>query len=145
MKAAQSCPTLSEPMDCIVRGILQARILEWVAVPSSRGSSQPKDWTQVFLNAAGVFTIWATGEWNNIQKSAQIISLIKVDPSRPKIRLPLRVLLHHSPLPLPYKYCKQYPDFEYHKPVSLVLNLLQMESLTIQYMVLSQRLSRSIR
>ena len=34
-------------MDCIVPGILQARILEWVAIPFSRGSSQPRDWTQV--------------------------------------------------------------------------------------------------
>ena len=52
-KLLQSCPTLCNPMDCglpgsSVRGILQARILEWVAVSSSRGSSQPRDWTQVF-------------------------------------------------------------------------------------------------
>lgn len=80
---------------------------------------------------------WVTREWNNIQKSAQIISLMKVNPSRPKIRRCLRVLLHHSPLPLPYKYCKQYPGFQYHKLVCLVLNLLQMESFTIQYVVLS--------
>ena len=47
VKVAQLCPTLCEPMDCIVHGILQARILEWVAFPFSRGSSQPRDWTQV--------------------------------------------------------------------------------------------------
>ena len=41
VKVAQSCPTLCDPMDYTVRGILQARILEWVAVPFSRGSSQP--------------------------------------------------------------------------------------------------------
>ena len=41
-------------------GILQARILEWVAMPSSRGSSQPKDRTQVSCIAGGFFTIWAT-------------------------------------------------------------------------------------
>ena len=45
---AQSCPTLCNPMDCSplgasVHGILQARILEWVAMPSSRGSSRPRD------------------------------------------------------------------------------------------------------
>ena len=45
VKVAQSCLTLCDPMDCIVHGILQARILEWVAF--SRGSSQPRDWTQV--------------------------------------------------------------------------------------------------
>ena len=39
--------TVWDPMDCIVLGVLQARILEWVAFPFSRGSSQPKDWTQV--------------------------------------------------------------------------------------------------
>ena len=46
--AAQSCPTLCEPMDCSPPGssvleILQARILEWVAIPFSRGSSWPRD------------------------------------------------------------------------------------------------------
>ena len=43
VKVAQSCPTLCDPMDDRVHGILQARILEWVAFPSSRGSSQPSD------------------------------------------------------------------------------------------------------
>ena len=46
MKVAQLCPTLCGPMDCIVPGILQARILEWVAFPFSRGSSQPRDRTR---------------------------------------------------------------------------------------------------
>ena len=46
----QSCPTLCDPMDCSppgssVHGILQTWILEWVAMPFSRGSSQPRDWT----------------------------------------------------------------------------------------------------
>ena len=49
---AQSCPILCDFMDCItpgssVHGIFQARILEWVAISSSRGSSQPRDRTQV--------------------------------------------------------------------------------------------------
>ena len=43
-------------MDYTVLGILQARILEWVAVPFSRGSSQPRDWTQVSHIAGGFFT-----------------------------------------------------------------------------------------
>ena len=43
-------------------GILQASILEWVAMPSSRGSSQPRDRTQVSHMAGGFFTIWATRE-----------------------------------------------------------------------------------
>ena len=43
MKVAQSCLTLCDPMKYTVHGILQARILEWVAFPFSRGSSQPRD------------------------------------------------------------------------------------------------------
>ena len=43
-----------------VRGILQARILKWIAIPFSRGSSQPRDWTQVSCIAGRFFTIWAT-------------------------------------------------------------------------------------
>ena len=50
------------PMDCTVHGILQARILEWVVVPFSRGSFQPRDWTQVSLIAGRFFTNWAIRE-----------------------------------------------------------------------------------
>ena len=60
VKVAQSCPTLCNPMDYTVHGILQARILEWVTFPFSRGSSQPRDWTQVSHTAGGFFTSWAT-------------------------------------------------------------------------------------
>ena len=56
VKVAQSCPILFEPMDCIVHGILQARILEWVAFPFSRESSQPRDQIQVSWTAGGFFT-----------------------------------------------------------------------------------------
>ena len=60
VKVAQSCPTLWDSMDYAVHGILQARILEWVAFPFSRGSSQPRDRTQVSHIAGGFFTSWAT-------------------------------------------------------------------------------------
>ena len=56
VKVAQSCPTLCDPMDYTTHGILQARILEWVAFPFSRGSSQPRDQTQVSRIAGGFFT-----------------------------------------------------------------------------------------
>ena len=62
VKVAQSCPTLCDPMDYMVHGILQARILEWVAFPFSRGSSQPNDRTQVSCITGGFFTSWATRE-----------------------------------------------------------------------------------
>ena len=54
MKVAQSCLTLCDPMDC--HGILQAKILEWVALPFSRGSPQPRDQTQVSHIVGGFFT-----------------------------------------------------------------------------------------
>ena len=59
---AQSCLTLCDPVDCSlpdssVHGILQARIVEWVDMLSSRGSSQPMDQTQVSCIAGGFFTI----------------------------------------------------------------------------------------
>ena len=55
VKVAQSCLTLCDPMDYTVHGILQARILEWVAFPFSRGSSQSRDRTQVSSIAGGLF------------------------------------------------------------------------------------------
>ena len=60
---AQSCPTFCDPMDCSppsfsVHGILQARMLEWVASPFSRGSSWPRDRIQVSHIVGGFFTIW---------------------------------------------------------------------------------------
>ena len=67
MLVTQSCPTLYNPMDCSppyssAHGILQARILEWVAIPFFRGSSQPRDQTCVSCTAGRFFTIWATRE-----------------------------------------------------------------------------------
>ena len=59
---AQLCPILCDSMDCSlpgssVHGILQARILEWAAMPSSRGSYQTRDRTQVSHIAGRLFTI----------------------------------------------------------------------------------------
>ena len=63
----QSCLTLCSPMDCSlpgssVHGILQTRILEWVDIPSSRGSSQPRDRTWCSCIAGRFFTVWVTRE-----------------------------------------------------------------------------------
>ena len=54
VKVTQSCLTLCDAIDYTVHGILQARILEWVAFPFSRGSSQPRDQTQI-SHIAGIF------------------------------------------------------------------------------------------
>ena len=69
---AQPCLTLCNPMDCSlpgssVHGILQARILEWLAIPFSRGSSQTRDWTQVSRIAGRFYTVWATRETQNMK------------------------------------------------------------------------------
>ena len=66
MLAAQSCPTLCEPMDCspqvpLCMWILLARILEWVAISFSRGSSQPNDQTGVSC-IARLFSTWKSLE-----------------------------------------------------------------------------------
>ena len=66
-EVAQSCLTLCNPMDCSlpgfsVYGIFQARVLEWVAISFSRGSSWPRDRTQVSRIASRHFTLWATRE-----------------------------------------------------------------------------------
>ena len=64
---AQSCLTLWVPLDCSppgssVHGILLARILGWIAMPSSKISSWPRDWTWVSCIAGRLFTVWATRE-----------------------------------------------------------------------------------
>ena len=56
VKVTQSCSSLCDPMDYTVPGILQARILKWVAFPFSSGSSQSRDQTQVFCIADRFFT-----------------------------------------------------------------------------------------
>ena len=63
----QSCSTLCDPMDCniprsSIHGIFPARVLEGVAISFSRGSSQPRDRTQVSHIACRHFTVWATRE-----------------------------------------------------------------------------------
>ena len=84
----QLCPILCDTMECSppgssVHGILQARILEWVVIPFSRRSSQPRDWTWVSCIAGKFFTIWATiapigaegwGKWGDADQIEQISS-----------------------------------------------------------------------
>ena len=60
----------------IVYGILQDRMLEWVAFPFSRGSSQPRDQTQVSLIAGGFFTSWATREAPSANRGQHLQGLL---------------------------------------------------------------------
>ena len=85
-EVAQSCPTLCYPMDCSppgssVRGILQARILEWGATAFSRRSSQLRDRTQVSRITDRRFTIWATREaqgWKTWAKKQDQLELFRL-------------------------------------------------------------------
>ena len=70
VRVAQSCPTLCDPVDCSlpgssVHGILQARVLEWVAISFSRESSWPRDLIWVSCTAGRFLTNWATREATN--------------------------------------------------------------------------------
>ena len=62
VKVTQSCLSLCNPMDYTVHGILQTRILNWVAVPFSKGSSQLRDQTQLSWISCRFFTSWASRE-----------------------------------------------------------------------------------
>ena len=78
---AQSCLTLMDPMDYTVHGILQARILEWVAFPFSRGTSQPRNQTQVSHIAGGFFVSWATRKeplWKSVVALQKIKNRITI-------------------------------------------------------------------
>ena len=72
VKVAQLCPTLWDPMAYTVHGILQGRIRDWVAVPFSRGSSQPSDRTQISRIAGAFFTNWAIREAQS--KTCSVVS-----------------------------------------------------------------------
>ena len=92
---AQSCLTLFDPMDCrppgsSVHGILGARMLEWVAIPSSRGSSQPRDQTQVSHTAGRFFYQLSTGsprllEWVAFPTLGELPDL-EIEPWSPALQ-----------------------------------------------------------
>ena len=86
VKVAQLCLTLCSPMDYIVHGILQARILEWVAFPFTRGSSQPRYRTQVFHIVHGFFTTWAT------RKAMYPHKRVLFSHKRSEVLIPVRTL-----------------------------------------------------
>ena len=77
VKVAQTCPILCDPMDwsppvSSVHGILQARVMEWVTISFSRGSSPPRDWTLVSCTAGRFFTVWATIKWLQLRPHPMI-------------------------------------------------------------------------
>ena len=100
MLVTQSCPTLCDPMDSSWQGssvhrILQARVLEWFSISFSRGSSQPRDWTQVFHMAGRSFTVWDTTDaLSSVQFSRSVVS----DSLRPHELQHASLPVHHQHL-----------------------------------------------
>ena len=76
---SDSCdPTDCSPPGSSVHGISQVRILEWVAISFSRGSSRPRDWTWVSCPVGGFSTIWATREVTLVLFCIQLPSLLRL-------------------------------------------------------------------
>ena len=101
VKVTQSCLTLCNLTDYTVHEILQARILEWVAFPFFRGSSQTRDWTQVSCFEVRFFTSWATGKPKNTGVGS--LSLLpwnfltqRLNPGPPHCRWILYQLNYHG-------------------------------------------------
>ena len=113
----KSCPTVCDPMDCSppgssLHGISQARIVEWIAIPFSRGSLQPRDQTQFFRTAGGSFTSWVKREGSScIQLYLICLIIMSIDLPRLRplqgmasvfvnwhqlLRIPVYLLMPHS-------------------------------------------------
>ena len=100
---SQSCPTLCNPKDCSlpgssVHGILQARILEWVATPFSRGPFQPRDRTRVSHSAGGFFStrsLFNLPQFSSVQSLSDI--QLFVTPWTAARQAPLLLLLSVFP------------------------------------------------
>ena len=112
----QSCLTLCDPMDCSppgssVHGILQARILEWVAISFSRGSSQARDRTQVSRIAGRRFNLWATRE---AQKKVKVKSL-----SRVQLFVTPWIAAHQAPLSMGFSMQEYWSGLPFPSPGDL--------------------------
>ena len=128
MKVAQLCLILCDPMNYTVHGILQTRILEWVAFPFSREASQPRYRTQVSGIAGRFFTSWATGK----PKNTRVGSLSLLQGIFPTQELN-RGLLHCRQILYQLSY-QESPDIHYssiyHYSLLIIYPLLIYQPLT---------------
>ena len=95
VKVAQSCPTLCDPMDCTVHGILQSRLPQWVAILISRGSSQPRDRTTLQADSLPVEAPVKpknTGVCTLAMQETRIHSLDWEDPLEKEMTIHFRIL-----------------------------------------------------
>ena len=114
-EVAQSNPTLCDP-DCSllcssIYGIFQARVLEWVAISFSRGSSWPRDRTQVSCTVGRRFTVWATREahQHSVQFSCSVLSDYLPPHERQQARPP-------CPSPTPRVHSNSHPSSPWCHP-----------------------------
>ena len=117
----QSCPTLCNPMDCSPSGssgheLSQARILEWVATPSSRGASQPRDRTHVscsFRTADGFFTAGCHGSSAGKESACNVGVLVRSlgwkDPLEKGNATHSSILAWRIPWTIVYEVPKSWP------------------------------------
>ena len=111
---------LCDPMDYTVHGFLQSRILEWVAILFSRGSSQPRYQTQISCTASGFFTSWATKEAQEVQLVITRYSIC--------FSTFLNIVLDLRPWKCECKWCSSLHPRRLWACVNLCLPMLQYES-----------------
>ena len=123
-RSLQWCPTLCDPVDCgppgsSIHGILQSRILEWVTMPFSRGSSQPRNQNQVSCTAAGSLLSEPPGKWwlYSLPLSAFPAFISTAHHIRSHYAVSLFVILIVCCLfpPLQYKLCKNNSQYIVYK------------------------------
>ena len=115
-EVAQSCPSVCNPMDYTVHGILQARILEWVVFPFSRGSSWPRNQTAVSCIAGGFFTNWAIKE--DLSYTCRVISLFSCSVVSASLRPHgLQHTRPPCPSPTPGVYSDSCPLSQWSHPI----------------------------
>ena len=146
MLVTQSYTILCDPMDCSspgssVHGILQARTLEWVAIPFSGGSSQPKNQTRVSHIACRFFTIWVTTEdlWGPfsarqcVSITLRLLTIVYFrkllnsefsKPVWPFFNISFKSLLKHSTYPVSIKFYVHL--FLYWQTHSLTFNMASL-------------------
>ena len=146
-KLLQSCLTLFNPMDCSlpgssVHGISQARILEWVAVPSSRGSSRPRDPSRIsYVSCIGSWFFTLSAAWeapvfsqsgaSNPRLKTMLLSIACITCHTSLIALLPELALHH---PSPWKNClTQKLSSEPKRLVTIALNDLKTLSNVLQF------------
>ena len=126
-EVTQSCPTLCDPMDCSlpgfsVHGVFQARVLDWVAISFSRGSSLSRDWTQVSCIAGRRFNLWVTREGHGGQDIGTLATDLAMKNQGWLLGLAGLITLQSSPVPQ-FKsiYSSVFSIFSGSTPISIVV------------------------